>query len=268
MLVGQGHVVPAVVVDPPPRRDRADPADIEDELPLADEQRLAAGRPASWSRGLGEEGPARRGLDPRGDRVVGRAPGRSPRAGRPRPGSRRRTSSGPPRVRARCRPARPKTTISPVPLPPSGVTRAESDFAPGKWATCKTRSLARGPRLKVRVKVVERPGGGIDAGHLEDRGIADRVRQDRAVAVMVEPPVVRPGAGQWSVGAAVAAAEPRDRRSGRPPGSPSPGRPGWPPGRGPTTRGWISCLPLKLIPFQSMNPSPVHDAASRSVSWS
>ena len=45
MLVGQGHVVPVVVIDPAPRRDLADPADIEDELPLADEQRLAAARP-------------------------------------------------------------------------------------------------------------------------------------------------------------------------------------------------------------------------------
>ncbi len=36
----------------------------------------------------------------------------------------------------------------------------------------------------------------------------------------------------------------------------------------PTTRGWTWCRPLKLMPFQSMNPAPPQAAATRRVSWS
>ena len=51
-------------------------------------------------------------------------------------------------------------------------------------------------------------------------------------------------------------------------GSAQPGPDGFATRTKPTTRGCTWCLPLKLMPSQSMKPSPVHEAASRNVSCS
>ena len=72
MLVGQRHVVPVVIIDPAPRRDLADPANVEDELPLADEQALPPRAHFLVAGPSCEEGSPLLGLDPGGDRVVGR----------------------------------------------------------------------------------------------------------------------------------------------------------------------------------------------------
>ena len=62
--------MPAVVGHAAPGCDGADPADIKDESPAADEQRLAVGDPRIRGCRLGEDGAVFLGLDPSEDEVT------------------------------------------------------------------------------------------------------------------------------------------------------------------------------------------------------
>ena len=265
VLVGQDDLVPVAVIDPAPRLDGADPADVEDEPAVADEERLPSGTQLSPGAVSAEEAPAATGLEPRGDRVIAagqvEVPGlRDLDVGAPVEPDRRGLAGrdrGRTPVLARGRRPRPS-----APSPDPSVRSR----APGRGRPARPSASVAGPRLNVRLKAGD-AAPDLDPRHLQHVRLADGVGEDDLVAVAVLAPVMGPRAGQGAVRPAVAAAGPRVVE--RPvAGFAQPGPAGLANSTRPATLGWTSCRPLKLIPFQSMNPAPVHAAASRSVSWS
>jgi len=134
----------------------------------------------------------------------------------------------------------------PVRRPGRPPFRTERRAAADRPATCDVQR-SRGDNLIAWHQFV--------TGHLQDLRRADGVGEDDLVAVVVQPTVCRPGVRQRAIGFPVAAlgrgSSKRPGRRVRPAGADRVGRKRtWP-----ATRGWTMCLPLKLMPFQSMKPS-------------
>ena len=198
-------------------------------------------------RPLGEEGPALLVLI-RAVMCSRRRSCRNLPAGRPRPAWRRRTEAG------RCRLGRQS--------PPHEDDDLE--FTVRTATAPRARARPAGPG-RVPGTELERPGDdgrgpedAIDARHFEHGVVADRVRQQDLGRRSGRAPGNGPRRGKGPYG--------RPSRPRRPgvfeapglAGFAQPGPVGFASWTRPTTRGWTWCLPLKLMPFQSMNPLPVH----------
>ncbi len=172
--------------------------------------------------------------------------------------------------RRRGRDAQQREAVLLVPASPDRRRPGRRPFPSG--ATRISRSRGDLPMFSVRVKI----GPCRSAGRSRRPGISRIVGRRRRcttridlVAVVVQPLVLRPG--RAAAGRRACRRGPRRRGSSKRPVS----------GFGPAgadrvgevapcrrPAGWTWCWPLKLMPFQSMKPSPLQAAATRSVSWS